>query len=472
MAGIGDIADDLVRGVEGITSTVSEALFEPVVRIGVTGLARSGKTVFITSLVANLLNRGRMPGLLDATDGVIEAVYLQPQPDDTIPRFAFEDHMAALSARTPSWPQSTRHISQLRLSIRVRPRGMIAALTGPRTVHLDIVDYPGEWLLDLLLLNKSYAEWSAETLARAETRPQADQYIGALRDIDPTATFDEALAVTMSRQYATYLHEARAAGFSDCAPGRFLLPGELEGSPVLTFAPLPVVDGAASRGTMGAEMARRFEAYKRAVIRPFFRNHFARIDRQVVLVDLLGALHAGPQALEDLRRAMADILTVFRPGTNPMLARLLRGQRVERLLFAATKADHLHHSQHGQLTALAAALLAEARDRAEFAGATTRAISVAGLRATVEESHPHNGTTLDCVRGRTTDGGDAAYYPGTLPDDPAHVLAPARAGDTAWLDGDYGRMRFLPPPLTLAPGDGPPHIRLDQAAGFLLGGRI
>ena len=83
---ISAIADSLVRGVESVQDTVSETLFEPVVRLGVTGLARSGKTVFITSLVANLLDRGRMPHLLAASEGRIEAAFLQPQPDDTVPR--------------------------------------------------------------------------------------------------------------------------------------------------------------------------------------------------------------------------------------------------------------------------------------------------------------------------------------------------------------------------------------------------
>ena len=60
---LGDIADGVTRGVESSVRTVSEAFFEPVIRLGVTGLSRAGKTVFITSLVANLLNRGRMPAL-------------------------------------------------------------------------------------------------------------------------------------------------------------------------------------------------------------------------------------------------------------------------------------------------------------------------------------------------------------------------------------------------------------------------
>ncbi|MEX0285040.1 MAG: YcjX family protein, partial [Paracoccaceae bacterium] len=163
---ISSLADSLARGVESVGESLSEALFEPVIRLGVTGLARSGKTVFITSLVANLLDRGRMPGLVAQQEGRINAVYLQPQPDDTVPRFDYENHLAALTGPQPHWPDSTRAVSELRLSFKARPAGLLAGLQGPRTVHLDIVDYPGEWLLDLALLEKSYEVWSAETLER------------------------------------------------------------------------------------------------------------------------------------------------------------------------------------------------------------------------------------------------------------------------------------------------------------------
>ena len=54
-------------------------------------------------------------------------------------------------------------------------------------------------------------------------------------------------------------------------------------------------------------MERRYEAYKDVVVRPFFRDHFARLDRQIVLVDALAALNAGPDAVQDLEaRARRD----------------------------------------------------------------------------------------------------------------------------------------------------------------------
>lgn len=469
---IGAIAEGIARGVETVVDGVSAPFAEPAIRLGVTGLSRAGKTVFITSLVANLMNRGRMPQLRAAQTGAIRAAWLQPQPDDTVARFDYESHMARLSAAEPSWPVGTRAVSELRLSLKVAPRGWLSGLQGLRTVHLDIVDYPGEWLLDLGLLEKSYAGWSADALARAARRPGGDDYAGLMQGVDGRAPYEETVAQGLAGGWAAALGVAKAAGFSDCGPGRFLLPGDLAGSPVLTFAPLPP-DEAAPRGSLWREFARRFEAYKRLVVKPFFRDHFAKVDRQVVLVDVLGAIHAGPRAVEDLRAAMADILAVFRPGRNAWLSRLLGGRRVERILFAATKADHLHHLQHAQLTAVTAALLREAKDRADFAGARTEAMSIAALRATVEEMVRHEGADLPMVRGRRLDtGGQAAFWPGRLPEDPAHLLSPAREGAERWLDGDFAVMRFAPARLTLKPGEGPPHIRLDRAAEFLIGDRL
>ncbi len=468
---IAAIADQITRSVDAVAGTLTAPFTDPVIRLGVTGLSRAGKTVFITSLVANLLDRGRMPQLQAASSGAIRAAFLQPQPDDTLPRFDYETYLGQITAKDPSWPDGTRQISELRLSLKVQPTGILGGFSGPRTVHIDIVDYPGEWLLDLGLLDQSFEEWSRTTIAQAQTRPQGQAFLDAMAACDPDAPLDEVQAKSLADLFTSHLNVAREAGFSDCSPGRFLLPGDLAGSPVLTFAPLGDFSG--KRGTLGREFARRFESYKRNVVKPFFRDHFSKIDRQIVLVDVLGAIHAGPRAVEDLRSAMAAILGAFRPGRNAFLSRIFQGRRVEKILFAATKADHLHHSQHGQLTAITQAILRDAKDRADFAGAQTQAMSIAALRTTVEETVDHRDGPLNVVRGRLLENGkQAAFYPGQLPDDPSHLLGPARAGADTWLDDDYAIMRFAPAPLTLKPGDGPPHIRLDKAAQFLLGDKL
>src|ERR1700743_3312304 len=136
-----------------------ESFFNPTVRLGVTGLSRAGKTVFITALVHGLTRGGRFPVFEAFASGRIARARLEPQPDDVVPRFAYENHVRTL-IEDRSWPNSTVDISELRLVIDDQRHSGAA-----RTLTLDIVDYPGEWLLDLPLLGKSFEQWSTESLA-------------------------------------------------------------------------------------------------------------------------------------------------------------------------------------------------------------------------------------------------------------------------------------------------------------------
>ncbi len=304
------LADGIMARADAAQAAVQEAFFEPVIRLGVTGPSRAGKTVFITALVTNLLNRARMQGLGAEAEGRIQAAYLQPQPDDLIARFDYEDHLATMTGPSPEWTKGTERISELRLSLRVAPSGLLGPVRGARRVHIDIIDYPGEWLLDLGLLDVDYATWAdglAETLGGRE---EARDFVALAREHGPASPHDEAAAKALAVAYTDYLDRARGAGFYDTTPGRFLLPGDLANSPALTFAPIPGAKGS-PRGSLGREMARRFEAYKSKVVKPFFRNHFARIDRQIVLIDPLTALARGPGALADLEGAMAATLAAL-----------------------------------------------------------------------------------------------------------------------------------------------------------------
>ena len=141
--------------------------FNPTVRLGVTGLSRAGKTVFITALIHGLTRGGRFPVFEPFATGRIARARLEPQPDDAVPRFDYENHVRTLIEER-RWPNSTVDISELRLVIDYQRQN-----GADRTLTLDIVDYPGEWLLDLPLLNKSYEQWSRESLALSRERPRA-----------------------------------------------------------------------------------------------------------------------------------------------------------------------------------------------------------------------------------------------------------------------------------------------------------
>ena len=352
-------------------------LVTPTVRLGVTGLARSGKTVFITALVHNLIADARLPFFNASAEGRLLRVYLEPQPDDAVARFEYEKHLADLTADPPRWPESTRRISQLRLTLEYESTRFWKRQLGRERLHIDIVDYPGEWLLDLPLLQLDYAEWARAALAqsRAPSRKKdAKDWHAAVGAVDPAGPADEAVAAKLADLFKAYLREARSDRYalSTLPPGRFLMPGDLEGSPALTFAPLDA-DGDAEfpRGSLWSMMERRYEAYKSHVVRPFFRDHFARLDRQIVLVDVLTGLNGGQDAVSDLERAMTEILECFRTGANSLWSSLF-APRIDRIVLAATKADHLHHQSHDRLEAILARLTGRAMARAEYAGAEVK----------------------------------------------------------------------------------------------------
>ena len=472
--GLGDWADDILHEAGQIWRGASE-MFDGSLRLGITGLSGAGKTVFITAMVASLLNRSRMRLLSAEAEGRILAAMLRPQPDPDVPRFAFEQHLAALTGDPPEWPQSTRQISQLRLSLKVKPSGLFSGMTGPSTVHLDIVDYPGAWLLDLPLMEQSYDDWAASALATAQTPARtghAGPYRAVIEGIDPGAPHDESTAAELAEAYRAYLLASRIGGLSALAPGRFLMPGDLEGSPALSFAPLARPERP-RRNSLYSQMSERFDAYKRIVVKPFFRNHFARLDRQVVLVDALGALAGGPRALGDLTQAMAETLACFRHGQTGWLGRILGGRSIDRLLFVASKADHLHHTQHPQLTRLVEAMLTEAARRATFRGAETKAMAIAAIRASAEQTITHKGQDLDVVRGiRARDGKEVALFPGTLPPDPDALLSATNDQPVDWSDGSAFARPDLAPPRWSPSQEGPPHVRLDRALDFLIGDRL
>ncbi len=79
-------------------------LLSPSLRLGVTGLSRAGKTVFISAFVHNLIHGGRLPLFEAQKSGRISRAFLEAQPDDAVPRFQYEDHIDALVA-SRVWPE-------------------------------------------------------------------------------------------------------------------------------------------------------------------------------------------------------------------------------------------------------------------------------------------------------------------------------------------------------------------------------
>lgn len=485
---IATITDEALIAFDTIAERTGN-LFSPHLRLGVTGLSRAGKTIFITALVHNLIHSGRLPMFPAAQSGRISRAFLEPQPDDAVPRFQYEEHVARL-VEERLWPDSTRAISELRLVIEYETASGWGRFFSAGKLYLDIIDYPGEWLLDLPLLSQDYRAFSRQAveLARSEARSDlSGPWLAKAASLDPTAPADEGAARELARLFTDYLAACKAddRALSTLPPGRFLMPGDLDGSPALTFAPLPdLPEAAAPRGSLGAMMERRFESYKNAVVRPFFREHVARLDRQIVLIDAMQAMNAGREAVIDLERALSDVLACFRPGRTNLLTGLF-SRRIDKVLVAATKADHLHHESHDRLEALVRRIVDRAAARIGASGADIEVVALAAIRATREATAREKGETLPVIVGTPLSGeriagqvfdGETktAIFPGDLPKNPDSffkALESARELDIP----EINVVRFRPPALERDERGvklSLPHIRLDRALDFLLGDRL
>lgn len=482
--------DEIIEQIRLATQALAEFgahLFNPTVRLGVTGLSQAGKTVFITALIHGLTRGGRFPVFDALATGRIARCYLAPQPDDAVSRFDYENYVKALVTER-RWPTSTRRISELRIVIEYQ------SLNGyQRTLTLDIVDYPGEWLLDLPLLTKSYEQWASESLRLSRQRPRADlaeDWHSYLATLKPEGTEDEQAALTAARLFTEYLRRCRDKNYamSLLPPGRFLMPGELANTPALTFAPLDLpTEAPLPVGSLWAMMRRRYESYRAAVVRPFFRDHFARLDRQIVLIDALAAINAGPEALIDLEHAVEQVLDCFQIGHRTILSTLLR-PRIGKILLAATKADQLHHTSHDRLENIVSRLTQPAIAKAELAGAEVDVVALAAVRAT-REALVRRGRQqqLPCVlgvpiageeiAGETFDGEtEVAIFPGDLPDQADELFRSDKRGFRGLTTSpsekaDFRFLQVRPPAMELTKNGVPalPHIRLDRALQFLIG---
>jgi predicted YcjX-like family ATPase len=460
-------------------ATAADFVQGSTVSLAVTGLSRAGKTVFITSLAHNLLSAMhqpyRMPLLRVVGEGRLAAARLAQAGADR-PRFPYQSNVERMAATPADWPARTRDLSEIEVEFRYTPTGAFGFLlnrigNGTATLRLKIVDYPGEWLLDLPLLAQTYADWSRATLQLCRAGPRAEagrDFLACLGGHRHDAAASQAAARQAHDLYRALLVAARDRhGLTFLQPGRFLEPGSFADKPNLWFAPLDVPEDIdyLDDGTLGALMEQRFEAYKKDVVAPFYERHFRNFSRQVVLVDVLGALLAGRDAFEDTRLAIEAIMESFRYGAGGTIMRLLRGARIDKVLLAATKADHVPEVQRDHLAALLRNMAALPALDVAHADATIDVAAIASVISTEEDTQEIDGQRVQVVVGRPVGSRTKAkFFVGNVP------IRPPRPG--AWGKPFLSVPVFEPPAIDVLPIDGIAHINLDLALEYLIGDRL
>lgn len=470
----------LVDAKQRLQETVDQSLNRHV-RLAVTGLSRSGKTVFISALIHQLLHSEDSQALpffaVSNEQRILGVRQLPPDVTDSA-AFPYADSLQRLNAHPARWPESTEQLSSIRLAIRYRPRSRLHRMLGDTaTLYLDIIDYPGEWLLDLPLLQRSYDDWSQQcrTLFASEPRATlAADWLQTLAKLDLDAAADTASLQALSAAYKALLQAFRQDPYalSLLQPGRFVLPGELANSDLLAFFPLacPAASTSAEpprdliKGSNREILQARFATYQSAVIERFYREHFCRFDRQIVLVDCLKTLNRGQECFDDMQRALTQILHSFQYGRNGLLRRLFK-PRIDKVLFACTKADHVTANQHHNLEQFLGLIIDEARRDIRFEGIETQSLALASIRCTEAAEAVIDGQRLSCLRGwRKHSHEPVALFPGEVP-----IHLPTEAD---WHQQRFQFIDFAPPRIALTQGKASSHIRLDQALEYLLGDKF
>ncbi|RJG42161.1 YcjX family protein [Motilimonas pumila] len=450
------------------------------VRLAVTGLSRAGKTAFITSLVDHLLQgpvQHQLPLWQVAREGRFLGAQRMPQVNFHVPSFDYDNAKKALKAPQPFWPESTQGVSEIRLKLKYQPKSVLwRNINHSAEMTLDIVDYPGEWLLDLPLLSLDYLSWSEQIVASLEQNGRAQlaqSWLNSGAQLDPFAPADEALLNDIVLQYTDYLHASKdTLGLHHIQPGRFVLPGELKGAPVLAFFPFVWLQNTpqeelkkAGKDSNFALLNARFEYYKKHVVKQFYQQHFVKFDRQIVLLDCLTPLNEGKQSFVDMQTAINQILQSFHYGRSSLMKRLF-SPAIDKLVFAATKADHVTPDQHENLLTLMSNLVCEGQKQVAFSGIETHSLALAAVKTSQAGHVDFQGQAHPALTARqSSDGESVSLFPGEVP---AHL-----PNDDFWQGQGFEFVDFLPPIQTSADSLTPlPHIRLDLALEHLLGDKL
>ena len=105
-----------------------------------------------------------------------------------------------------------------------------------------------------------------------------------------------------------------------------------------------VVGSSPTRGVIAIMLV----SYKENIVRKFYDDFFCKLDRQIILVDCFKALLDGKETYRDLNDTLDILLSNFQYGRSNLFNRLF-SPKIDKVIFAATKADMVTIDQHGRL---------------------------------------------------------------------------------------------------------------------------
>ena len=460
--------------IEGLTDSITDSvnrLFDKEIRIGVTGLSRGGKTAFITSLVNTFLNFGN-EGMSDRLSrfsaydksGIFYGG-IAPNHDLSVPQFPYQECYDALVASNPQWPTPTDNISEIRLEIKFRD-DRIFVPGEHRNLFIDIWDYPGEWLMDLMLLNMSYEQFSKKMreqvkklTAVVDSTSKLFDYRGKLKPNEPV---DHKQLKSVVGTYVDWLKQCKQRGFALIVPGRFVLPGNLEGAPIIEFVPWLWEDFVpdSRSDSLYNTMKFRYENYREKIVKKFYSDSFSKLDRQIILIDCFKALQGGKETYNNINDTFEVLLNNFNYGSNNILSRIF-SPNIDKVIFAATKADQITIDEQKNLLSLLKSMVTSASRKVRGEGSNCQYMVMSSIAATRCKMINHRGDNIQVLSTDYED--DKSYYPGEIP--------PNWSQESMEAYQKYFKFKELRPPK-LSAGDPVPNMNMDIMLQYILGDKL
>ncbi|MEZ6317645.1 MAG: YcjX family protein [Phycisphaerales bacterium] len=333
-------------------------------RVGVVGLFQSGKTTFLTSLIAHL--RSHDPAHLHLGTGVDVYPPVELAAEEGFEAFAFEAHRARL-AREHRWPEKTAAVAQYRADLTVK----VGA--SERRTRLSLLDCPGERLADLPMAGRSFGEWSEwmlEQLRSPQNRGHAAEFLALVET-------HEADAEALLAAYRRTLARLALAYTPIVSPSFFVLDEGGEEIPAAgrsvewiaanravgldkdnQFAPMNA-EHRARRPELERVFGGRFDAYRAHAVTPLAK-WLKRSHHLVVLVDVSMILAGGLGMLRSHAALIDQILAYTDPGFGSVGEWARRATAafgvplagVRKITFVAAKADKVHPDDRVRLDGL------------------------------------------------------------------------------------------------------------------------
>jgi predicted YcjX-like family ATPase len=420
------------------------------IKVAVTGLSRAGKTVFITSLIDQLLHQDKLLSIKSTRQPF--KVTIKP-PTKHSKRFDYYTLVDKLKNQH-IWPEGTDEISHTILEVESKSR---FSFMGNSTFNIELIDYPGEWLLDLTLLKFSYEEWSDKTIEwlRGVDDDLARKYLQTIDSLEVDAQGGE-IEQKLHQEYKELIIYLKKNHYSQLTPGRFIMPSDLANDPVLVFAPIP------QRCLELSEVFKqRYDRYVEEVVKEIHLEHFKGFDRQVLLVDVVEALQNGYACYSDMKAGLKSMLHLYDHKHKNFFSQWF-SPSIKKVVFVATKADQVAASQHANYSLLLEDMIDDLRRDMDISHIQTQTQIIASLKSTITIEKKYEGMMLSFIRGLLQEDGEMHdLYPGEMPSKFPSI--------DEWSVDNYGYKSFLPPQRAYKESESLEHINMDKLIEKLIG---